>query len=144
MDALPSEISISGESVTSGPSAGGGFVDPIFSSATSGSGGGFGDMDDEEDDDLYEDAKQTVMEAGKASTSYIQRKLRVGYARAARLMDILESRGVIGPADGAKPREVLVGKSNDQTSPRQDSVDSNEDTDTEEEEKGRFDDIGTL
>lgn len=125
MEALPSEISISGDSVTGGSSvggqsAGGGFVDPIFSSATGGSmnGGGnggfgeigFGDDSDEEDDDLYEDAKQTVIEAGKASTSYIQRKLRVGYARAARLMDILESRGVIGPSDGAKPREVLVGK----------------------------------
>jgi len=127
-DALPSEISISGENVTGGvggQSAGGGFVDPIFSSAVGGSmnGGGsggfgeigFGDDSDEDDDDLYEDAKQTVIEAGKASTSYIQRKLRVGYARAARLMDILESRGVIGPADGAKPREVLTGKGDSNT-----------------------------
>ena len=63
--------------------------------------------DDEVDDEMYEKARQIVMEAGKASTSYIQRKLRVGYARAARLMDVLEERGVIGPADGAKPREVL-------------------------------------
>ncbi len=61
----------------------------------------------EDDDELYEEARQIVIEAGKASTSYIQRKLRVGYARAARLMDILEERGIIGPADGAKPREVL-------------------------------------
>ncbi len=66
-------------------------------------------LDDENDDDLYEDAKQAVIDAGKASTSYIQRKLRVGYARAARLMDILEERGVVGPADGAKPREILLG-----------------------------------
>lgn len=65
--------------------------------------------DDEDEDDLYEDAKQAVIEAGKASTSYIQRKLRVGYSRAARLMDLLEERGVIGPQDGAKPREILVG-----------------------------------
>ncbi len=64
------------------------------------------DLDD--DDDLYEDAKAAVIEAKKASTSYLQRKLRVGYSRAARLMDILEKRGIIGPADGAKPREVLV------------------------------------
>lgn len=64
---------------------------------------------DENDDDLYEDAKRAVIDAGKASTSYIQRKLRVGYARAARLMDILEERGVVGPADGAKPREILLG-----------------------------------
>ncbi|MFA6536679.1 MAG: DNA translocase FtsK 4TM domain-containing protein [Candidatus Paceibacterota bacterium] len=65
----------------------------------------------EDDDELYEQAREEVLHAGKASTSYIQRKLRVGYARAARLMDILEERGVIGPADGAKPREVLIGKS---------------------------------
>jgi S-DNA-T family DNA segregation ATPase FtsK/SpoIIIE len=50
----------------------------------------------EEEDDLYEEAKQTVLEAGKASTSYLQRKLGVGYARAARLIDILEERGVVG------------------------------------------------
>lgn len=74
----------------------------------------FGAMvDDEEDDDLYEEAKQAVIDAGKASTSYLQRKLRVGYSRAARLMDILEDRGIIGPQDGAKPREILVGDSED-------------------------------
>lgn len=66
-----------------------------------------GDMED--DDELYEDAKQAVLEAGKASTSYLQRKLRVGYSRAARLIDLLEERGIIGPADGAKPREILAG-----------------------------------
>lgn len=66
------------------------------------------DMDD--DDELYEDAKQAVLEAGKASTSYIQRKLRVGYSRAARLIDLLEERGVIGAADGAKPREILADR----------------------------------
>lgn len=62
------------------------------------------------EDDLYEDAKQAVLEAGKASTSYLQRKLRVGYSRAARLIDILEENGVIGPQDGARPREVIYGK----------------------------------
>ncbi|MES2213753.1 MAG: DNA translocase FtsK 4TM domain-containing protein [Patescibacteria group bacterium] len=70
-------------------------------------------LDDEKmenDDDLYEDARQTVLEAGKASTSYLQRKLGIGYARAARLIDILEERGVIGPGSGAKPREVLEGR----------------------------------
>lgn len=64
--------------------------------------------DSEADDDLYEEARETVIRAGKASTSYLQRKLRVGYARAARLMDILEERGVIGEGDGAKPRDVLI------------------------------------
>lgn len=68
----------------------------------------------ENEDDLYEDARTIVIEAGKASTSYIQRKLRIGYARAARLMDILEERGVIGPSDGARPREVLI--KNEETS----------------------------
>lgn len=68
-----------------------------------------GSTDEADDDDLYEEARQVVLEAGKASTSYIQRKLRVGYARAARLVDILEKRGVIGPADGSKPRSVIGG-----------------------------------
>jgi len=70
-------------------------------------GGGGGGFDDGDEDDMYEAARAAVLEAGKASTSYLQRKLRVGYARAARLIDILEERGVIGPGDGAKPREVL-------------------------------------
>jgi S-DNA-T family DNA segregation ATPase FtsK/SpoIIIE len=64
-------------------------------------------LQDEDDDELYEEARICVLEAGKASTSYLQRKLKLGYARAARLMDKLEERGVIGPGDGAKPREVL-------------------------------------
>jgi len=67
------------------------------------------EMEKNDDDDLYEDAKKAVMEADRASTSYLQRKLKVGYARAARLMDMLEERGVIGPGDGAKAREVLIG-----------------------------------
>lgn len=66
------------------------------------------DMGDEEiDDDLYEDARAAVEAAGRASTSYLQRKLKIGYSRAARLMDVLEAKGVIGPADGSKPRMVL-------------------------------------
>ncbi len=60
------------------------------------------------DEPLFEQAKETVIQARKASASLLQRRLRVGYARAARLLDILEERGVVGPADGAKPREVLV------------------------------------
>lgn len=66
-------------------------------------------FDGGDDDDMYEEARETVVQAGKASTSFLQRKLRVGYARAARLMDMLEERGVIGPGEGAKPRDVLVG-----------------------------------
>jgi S-DNA-T family DNA segregation ATPase FtsK/SpoIIIE len=71
-----------------------------------GGGGGFGDEDDV-DDEVYQAARAAVVEAGKASTSYLQRKLRIGYARAARIIDLLEERGVIGPGDGAKPREIL-------------------------------------
>lgn len=89
--------------------------DSIFSSA-------IGSDTEGDDDELYEEAYQAVLQAGKASTSYLQRKLRIGYARAARLMDILEERGIIGPQDGAKPRDVigagnadeLVRKSNNQ------------------------------
>lgn len=69
--------------------------------------GDFG-ADDDIDDDLYAEARATVEAAGRASTSYLQRKLKIGYSRAARLMDVLEERGVIGPADGSKPREVLT------------------------------------
>jgi len=59
------------------------------------------------EDPLYEDARGVVLEARKASASLLQRRLRIGYARAARLIDILEERGVVGPANGAKPRDVF-------------------------------------
>jgi len=67
-----------------------------------------GHSSDDVDDDLYEEAKEVVAAAGKASASLLQRRLRIGYARAARLLDILEDKGVIGPGDGAKPRQVLI------------------------------------
>ena len=66
------------------------------------------DNGDSDDDDLYEEAREVVIKAGKASASYLQRKLKVGYARAARLLDRLEDRGIIGPGEGAKQREVYV------------------------------------
>jgi len=62
-----------------------------------------------EEDPLYEEAKRLVFEAKKASASLLQRRLRLGYARAARLIDVLENKGVIGPGEGAKPREVYGG-----------------------------------
>lgn len=94
-ESLPTEINISGEQVTK---------DPVFESTLDGSlDSGDGDVDD----DMYEEAKDLVMKSGKASTSYMQRKLSIGYGRAARLMDILEEKGVIGPPNGSKPREVV-------------------------------------
>ncbi len=75
-----------------------------------------------DDDELYEEARKTVLEAGKASTSFLQRKLRIGYARAARLMDMLEERGVVGAGSGAKPREVLGAPSVNQTSEQGEGV----------------------
>lgn len=67
-----------------------------------------GELFDDGEDMLYPEARALVIDAGKASASYLQRRLRVGYARAARLLDLLEQEGVIGPGDGAKPREVLI------------------------------------
>jgi S-DNA-T family DNA segregation ATPase FtsK/SpoIIIE len=69
-------------------------------------GGGFEKADGNSSDPLYEDAKQVVIAAKKASTSYLQRRLSIGYSRAAKIIDILEDNGVIGPANGSKPREV--------------------------------------
>jgi len=68
-------------------------------------------MDDE--DDYFDEARTIVIQAGKASASLLQRRLKVGYARAARLLDSLEEQGIVGPADGAKPREVFVQTNDD-------------------------------
>ena len=62
---------------------------------------------DTDDDDLYEEARELVINSKKASTSYLQRKLKVGYSRAARIIDMLEERGVVGPANGSKAREII-------------------------------------
>ena len=76
-------------------------------------------IDDDEDDDgqqnlfsegddpLYEQALDVVIQSGKASASYIQRRLRIGYNRAARLVEEMEERGIVGPANGSKPREII-------------------------------------
>lgn len=76
--------------------------------------GGNSVMDTDEDGDdtdaLFEDAVEVILEQGQASTSMLQRKLRVGYARAARIMDELEDAGIIGPQEGSKPRQILISK----------------------------------
>ena len=92
IDELNDEINLSDNAVKNDNS--------MFSAA-------FDEESGDDEDDMYEEAKQVVIEAGKASTSYLQRKLRVGYSRAARLIDILEQRGVVGPADGSKPRTII-------------------------------------
>jgi len=68
----------------------------------------FEGVDGEEEDELYSDAYDVVVKAKKASASLLQRRLRIGYARAARLLDILEEKGIVGPVNGAKPREVFI------------------------------------
>ncbi|MCK4805910.1 MAG: DNA translocase FtsK, partial [Candidatus Pacebacteria bacterium] len=68
----------------------------------------FEGLDKVAEDELYPDAYDIVVQAEKASASLLQRRLRIGYARAARLLDILEAKGVVGPVNGAKPREVFV------------------------------------
>jgi S-DNA-T family DNA segregation ATPase FtsK/SpoIIIE len=59
-------------------------------------------------DDMFKDAVRVVTESGKASTSLLQRRLRIGYGRAARIMEEMEEQGIIGPADGSRPRDVLI------------------------------------
>lgn len=84
-------------------------------------GGGVELADGENEDPLLKDAQQVVIASKKASTSYLQRRLSIGYSRAARIIDILEDRGIIGPANGSKPREVFITEDNE----------SEETTDTE-------------
>lgn len=73
-----------------------------------GKGGVVMDYDSGSDDGMYKEALRVVVDSGKASASLLQRRLRVGYARAARLIETMEDQGIIGPADGARPREVLI------------------------------------
>jgi S-DNA-T family DNA segregation ATPase FtsK/SpoIIIE len=70
-----------------------------------------GNVSDSDSDPLVMEAVDVILDAGQASTSYLQRRLKVGYARAARLMDELEDRGIVGPQDGSKPRELQITRS---------------------------------
>lgn len=81
------------------------YVEEVTERPKSAGGAGGGEASGE--DDLLDEAKDVILRAGKASASLLQRRLRVGYARAARLLDLLEEEGFIGPGEGAKPREVL-------------------------------------
>ncbi len=70
----------------------------------------FDSFENEEEDELYPEAIEVIKKTGKASASLLQRRLRVGYARAARLLDVMEEQGIIGPSQGSKPREVYLSK----------------------------------
>ena len=78
-----------------------------------GKGGVVMDFDTDQNDDTYKQAVQAVIAAGKASTSLLQRRLRIGYSKAARYMETMEEQGIIGPADGMRPRDVLVSSMDD-------------------------------
>jgi S-DNA-T family DNA segregation ATPase FtsK/SpoIIIE len=82
-----------------------GFLEGPKEDATGKDGDGGDDGDN--NDPLYDDAVRLVFEFGKASTSLLQRRLRIGYGRAAHLIDMMYNDGLVGPADGSKPREIL-------------------------------------
>jgi len=65
---------------------------------------------DEEEDELFEEAVETIINNNQASISILQRKLRIGYTRAARLIDLMEEKGIVGPYDGRNPRKILLSK----------------------------------
>lgn len=101
--------------------AGGGKITEQIGLADDEEGGGDGEggapqghidleADDNGGDDLFFEAVRVVQESGKASASLLQRQLKVGYARAARLLDIMEEKGLVGPADGAKPRKIFMSR----------------------------------
>jgi S-DNA-T family DNA segregation ATPase FtsK/SpoIIIE len=101
-----------------------------------GKGGIVADYGSDVDDDLWRDAVHVVLEARKASTSLLQRRLRIGYGRAARLIETMEDQGIISPADGSRPREVLVSSmdevfSSDINTLQNDNPDSNVGQDNE-------------
>ena len=77
-------------------------------SSLDGGGGGGGGGGSDEDEDLIEQCIEVIRSEQKASVSLLQRRLRLGYTRAARIMDELETRGVVGPSKGAEPRDILI------------------------------------
>ena len=89
-------------------------------------------VDTGEDDDMLEQAIQIIRETHRASTSSLQRRLRIGYTRAARMMDILEERGIVGPPRGSDPREILIDLDGDMPEGSSDGEDDGDDEASEE------------
>jgi S-DNA-T family DNA segregation ATPase FtsK/SpoIIIE len=85
------------------------FEPDIQRSIEAGDVGDNGDDVSDADEEILQRCIEVIMQEGKASTSLLQRRLRLGYTRAARMIDVLEQRGIIGPGDGAKPREIIGG-----------------------------------
>lgn len=98
-----------------------------------GTGGAVSAPGGDDSDEYLPDAIQIVVEAGQASTTLIQRKLKVGYARAARIIDELEERGIVGPFEGSKPRKVLITKNQWLEMNAMSDNTASESTDSEEE-----------
>ena len=89
--------------------------DETFSNVSQNSASGISNPVESNDDEAYNDVVEFAIQTGKISASLIQRRFRWGYNRAARMMDLLESRGVVGPQNGSKPREVLIKLQEDQS-----------------------------
>ncbi len=89
----------------------------------------------DQNDSLFEESKRIILETKKASASFLQRRLKIGYARAARLIDMLEERGMVGPADGAKPREVYGEKFGIQADQPEETNEMSGDDESDEWEK---------
>lgn len=106
----------------------------VHGGGSGGSGGG------RADDPLFEEAKKLVQQAGKASASLLQRRLSIGYARAARLLDMLEDKQVIGVAEGNKPRSVLMEASNENNPVEEEAVDAGDENDLAEGEPRPYQD----
>lgn len=108
------------------------YIEEIVEKSNEGSGFNTGPMGDDDDDPLLPEAKKVIMQAKKASASLFQRRLKVGYSRASRMLDLLEKQGIVGPGDGAKPREVLIQHS---SANEPDISDDSDEGEVEEDEK---------
>ncbi len=86
------------------------YVEEEFTPVEDQAGGSGGEALEEEEDELYNEAVNIVLENDAASTSLLQRRLKIGYGRAARLLDLMEERGIVGPPRGSKPREVVLNQ----------------------------------